>query len=219
MKKQVDLFSPQLVPRQLRINARLVAGVWGVLIAIMVFAGVSSSMVVTSTEQEAASATRAKRSLEQQYQNLMAAQAARKVSPELLAAFEQAKREASIKGKLLRLVAESEQTHEQPYSALMADLASVDEPRIWLQQIAITGQQLTLVGMAAEAELIPGWIQQVGEQGYLKGKSFNQLVISEQEQQHSFSLRTVPAATSGHTANASRKATASTSPLPGGLKQ
>lgn len=192
MKKQVDLFSESLVPRQLRINFLLVCGVCGVVAGLMVIASIISGMVVKSAEQDVAVAAANKKRLDQQYQNLMAAKAARKVSPELLTDLEHAQREAKVKQQLLRLVGQSEQNRQQPYSQLMTDLASVDESRVWLEQISISGQQLALLGMASDAEAIPLWIQQVGKQGYLQNKSFNQLVISEQEQLHSFSLRTEP---------------------------
>ncbi|GGA82835.1 hypothetical protein GCM10011369_26030 [Neiella marina] len=196
MKNQIDLFSPALIPRQLRINFRLVAISWGAVAVLMIVASLVSSWLNGMNEQQLVQANRVNSNLDQQYQNLMAANKARTVSAELSTALQQAQREVTIKQQLLKLVVDGERSQSKPYSALMKDLASINEPRLWLQEIQINGQQLAIAGLATDAEAIPGWLSQVGRRGYLKNQAFNQLTIAEQEQLHFFAIRSQPEADS-----------------------
>ncbi|MBD1391081.1 PilN domain-containing protein [Neiella sp. HB171785] len=192
MKNQIDLFSADLVPRQLRINFRLVAISWAAAAVLLIVASLISGWINGFTEQELVEANRVKNGLNQQHQNLMSAHKARTVSAELTVALEQAQREIRIKQQLLKLVADGERSQAKPYSTLMRDLASINEPRLWLQAIQINGDQLAISGLASDAEAVPAWLSQVGAKSYLSNQTFNQLTIAEQEHLHSFTIRSQP---------------------------
>lgn len=193
MKLRVNLLTPDLLPQQILLNFSWAVRGW--LLTLVVIAALTglSQWQLSQLQQEQTALKAIQNQLKIQQEQLAKAKAARKVSPKLQAELEDLRQELEIKQQLVVQVQAGERPNEAPFSTLLVDLARVQEQRIWLDSIEISEQGVSLAGYASKAEVVPVWLSQVGSQGYLQGKTFDQLLITEATPWHRFELNTAQA--------------------------
>ena len=188
MKHRIDLFHPDLVPVRHSMGFKTTSLIWLAVAILMVLSSVVVGVYQSRIERELQVAERIQHQKQQSYDSLMKMQSSRTVSPKLQAQFELVRKDATAKKMLLAFIRKGDKAQKEKFSSLLRDLASVDEPRVWLSQIYISRQDIRLEGGASDTTAIPVWLTAVGEQGALKDKSFNHLDIIEKSPNHQFRI-------------------------------
>lgn len=190
MKLRVNLLTPDLLPQRTLLDLTLAARVWlGTLLLLGVFIGYGE-WHQGEQEKRLASIEEAQKGLQNQLETLTKAKQARKVSAKLKAELKDLKQELEIKKELVEEVQVGDRPEGEDFSNLMVDLAQINEQRVWLESIQITQRGVSLSGFASKTEVIPQWVVQVGNQGYLQGQTFDQISITEASPWHRFELNT-----------------------------
>jgi Tfp pilus assembly protein PilN len=76
------------------------------------------------------------------------------------------------KQQLLQML---EQTANEPrpqFFLVMRDLAAADRSGFWLTQFRLGAQEIRFHGVTRDARQLPGWLQQLGQNPYLRQRSF-----------------------------------------------
>lgn len=193
MKLRVNLLTAELLPKQIRLTFHK-ALVGTLLYAALLVAGIGgyqwySQQLATELKQ----AQTQQEQLQTKQQQLTKNKATRTIAPALQAQLEDLKKELEIKQKLLVEVTQGAQPEGKAFSVMMEDLASVNENDIWLEQIKVSQQEIALTGYTSNSQLIPNWIAQVGAKGYLQGKTFRHIAITQETPWHKFELMTTQA--------------------------
>ncbi len=190
MKLTVNLLSAELLPKQNLLTLLRVVMSWALVLLIVIAAVAYQKWQAGIYNQQKQALTVSQKQLQQQQKILAQAMASRRVSEKLKAEVGDAEKELAIKQQLVAQITKSAQYSKIPFSVFLKDLALVREHQLWLDGISLAEHGVTLTGYAANAAVIPEWLNQVAEQGYLQGTTFSQLAITEAERWHRFELTT-----------------------------
>lgn len=79
--------------------------------------------------------------------------------------------------QLLHLLQHSSDEARPAFSQVMLDLAQADRSGFWLTQFRLGAAQVSFHGMTRDASLLPSWLQQLGQNAYLRQRSFAQVSL------------------------------------------
>ena len=120
---------------------------------------------------------------------------AQEVDPAVEARHTQLVAERDARNRLLRLLGGQSLGNTTGFSDHVAGLARRRVPGLWLREVRIErgGRALALSGSALEPDLVPRFLQELGEEGAFAGRAFGSLRIERPEADSSridFVLRT-----------------------------
>ncbi|MFT4993417.1 MAG: Tfp pilus assembly protein PilN, partial [Paraglaciecola sp.] len=91
-----------------------------------------------------------------------------------------------LKQRVLSRVAGQESLKSSGFSDLMLALASTHEHGIWLTQINLNGQEISIEGAALESSSVPKWLNNLGTSEYFIGREFATTRLYRDPQQQLF---------------------------------
>ncbi|MBY5993140.1 PilN domain-containing protein [Ferrimonas balearica] len=177
MKRSVNLYSPALLPDKARLTLpRLLKAVAAVLVLALALAGqlhrsgdaLSAQWDQARAEEQALSAELAQ--LAQQVR-------AHQPRPELVAAVEQAEARLAAYQRLAQVLDRDALLTQPGFSNLMTDLANSSDNQVWLERFQLAQSSVLLRGQAQRAAAVPAWLDRLGQQPSLQGRSLSQLSI------------------------------------------
>ncbi|MCM2678577.1 hypothetical protein [Echinimonas agarilytica] len=192
MKTRIQLLSTDLRPPRKLLDFQMAKRIWLFCVLLMVVLFGVYDWQQLDLEEQLKKLKQVESQLNAQHEQLARAQAEVRVSPDLKAMYADVELEAELKRKLMERVQEGAASVRFPYSSFLTDISVVNEPKIWLDNIVISRDNILLSGLASEADIIPEWLTLVGQQGYLLGRPFNKVTISEEPPYHRFELHAEP---------------------------
>lgn len=175
MKLSVNLYQPQLRPQPqhyrltslLRLSALVLVLV---LVMQLVLQWHTNQLQRQVTQQH--QLVRAKTS---ELENLQQAVANQQPDVSLRQALQQITRLNSQKQQLLQLLEHTASEHRPEFFLVMQDLAAADRSGFWLTRFRLGAQEIRFSGVTRDATQLPGWLQQLGQNPYLRQRSFSQV--------------------------------------------
>lgn len=79
--------------------------------------------------------------------------------------------------QLLQLLQHNSDEARPVFSQVMLDLARADRSGFWLTQFRLGAAQVSFRGVTREASQLPDWLQQIGQNAYLRQRSFAQVKL------------------------------------------
>lgn len=178
MKQRIEFYQAALKPATDAANLRFGASVAMAIVAIwlLVFANGAINAYQLQQQNQALVA-----SINAGQQNVAQLQVALSELNNRKDDGEQVKLEQNIRARqqLLRLL---NQQNLVSYASTLNDLAHIPWQDVALQGLTLQGKQMVLRGVAAKASAVPAWILGFENSSSLRGHSFGQLSISQDEE-------------------------------------
>lgn len=206
MRQQVNLYTAELRPRQQRLTARSGTGLVVILlVAVVALAGYSQWQArqlaarVNSMEQHNAR-------LQDSVARLTERLDARQPDPELEAALERVTETLSRRQRLLDRVETLANDNHSGFSGRLAALGRQAPQDLWLTSVSLESAppSLSLQGRTYSAELVPGYLQRLGNEPVFAGETFRAFRLNRPEDEEpsaewiGFHLSTTPSGGSGN---------------------
>ncbi|WP_115720063.1 PilN domain-containing protein [Gallaecimonas mangrovi] len=181
MKHNLNLLSAELLPPPQSLNARTLLLSWALVTAALAlalgFGYWQKSQVLGQKQQLQAQ-------LKQKQKQLTAKETALKghvADKALLAQRDLLALDRDNAKALLTRVDELNQLPQDGFSPVLQALAESTVNGLWLNDIRIEGQQLSLTGHAFKAPLVMQWLQGFASQPALAGRQFGRLAMDQQK--------------------------------------
>lgn len=108
--------------------------------------------------------------------------------PELVDKVDQLQQALVQKQALLNAVQGREPLKNQGFAGLMQDLSRVDSSEVWLSHITVDQQDVRFIGLAADSQSVPKWVESLGNSAYFKGRQFAATRLYREDDQLHFVL-------------------------------
>lgn len=182
MKNRINLLQEGLFPKPPLLTLPKVAGIWFLLLILMITWSVVTQFNLKSASQSYEKLAVEKKQKQQQAQKLEAKLTSRQVSPELRKKLEILKLVIQHKDALLNKLTDSNDTFAGGFVMAMNDLSSMHHKDIRLQTISINAKHMTFRGLARTPEAVPAWLDGFQKSRLLSGKSFSNFKLQKNEQ-------------------------------------
>ncbi|WP_417358467.1 PilN domain-containing protein [Gallaecimonas pentaromativorans] len=190
MKHNLNLLTPDLLPKRERLSAQTMLLSWALLLALLALGLGWGYWQKSGLEAQ-------QRQLKARQQQLQTALTDKEAAlkkwlpdPALVAQRDVIAKARDNSRALLARIDELNSLPQQGFSPVLEALAQRSINGLWLDQIAINGQQLSLSGHATKAPLIPKWVQTFAQEPALAGRQFATVGIDkEQDGTLAFSLK------------------------------
>jgi len=185
MKKlTINLYQDELVVKQPLITLPKVAGLWGVLLAVMLGWSMLTAQQLSLHNGELTKANMVKRQNDERIKLLEQQVKDNRASAELVNELNNLEFVIENKQQLLRQLTETETTYTAGYSQAMTQLSSLHHKDISLEKVTIDRHTMTFAGVARQPEAVPSWLARFEGATFLKGQSFSYMNLQENEQKY-----------------------------------
>ncbi|SDI39383.1 Tfp pilus assembly protein PilN [Ferrimonas sediminum] len=177
MKHRVNLFSPDLLPQQIRLNFNRTASALASVLVLMVAVYGWLSYLNQQAGAELASLQQQQASQQQQIKQLTEQMTARQPDPHLLQQVEILQRQLDAM-ESLGLELDRRSVMANPgFSNLMKELAQSSDQQVWLQRFGVSDNGIVLQGLAQSPAAVPQWLARLGLKESLRGRSLSQFTL------------------------------------------
>ncbi|MBM7073086.1 PilN domain-containing protein [Shewanella sp. 202IG2-18] len=181
LKLSINLYSSELLPKKLKLSfARLTAA----LVLVPLISGlyfVVNYIEKVEVQSQIAHANQLKQQLTQKQDTLKKQLELHKPTQALLGEVANTRQRLELTQKLISNVGNSDQFQSKSYQVLLEDLAATADGSTWLTHIIVEGKKVNLTGQTQQAAAVPAWIKRLGKTSALAGVSFNQLLVSRNQ--------------------------------------
>jgi Tfp pilus assembly protein PilN len=181
MKSSVNLYQDSLRPKPQSVTLNHVAvttGIVGVVIAILIgFVGMQANRLSNQQQQLALELQAATDELAVFQKTL----AERKPDQQLETSLSQIKLSNGQKQSLLQYLQAENQRPAPDYVRAFKHLEQVDQQGLWLTKFSFAGHELQFQGMTQDAKLVADWLQQLGQDPFFRGQSFQTISVKPAE--------------------------------------
>ncbi len=192
MKRQLNLYSIALRPERPALDARRLAAISGASLGLLLVAGVVVGWHARAADArvdrlEARRAAESTRVVE-----LAALHPPRQADARLEAGVARLEAERAAKQELLSRLGNERLGNQRGFSEHVAGLARRRVEGIWLRRIELAagGSSLHLAGGALAPELVPRFLDALGEEDAFAGQAFRALRLAQSEGSLAWSART-----------------------------
>ncbi len=185
MKQQVNLYVPELRPVRQRLSAGTCA-VLVVLVAVLVLAAMAyGNWQNRQLAGQADAIERQTTQLQQAVETLSAQVEQQRPDPELELALERVTDTISRRQRLLERVEGLTGNHQAGFSGRMAALARQIPENLWLTGITLESSPASfkLEGRTRAPELVPGYLEQLGNEPVFAGETFRHFQLSRPDEE------------------------------------
>lgn len=168
MKRRVNLYQTVLQPVQEKAGLALLLRVLLLLSLLLAAAFSLLQWQQQQQQQQLNLLQQEQQSSLQQLETLQQTLAQRQPSTELRRQAEQLQQSISQKQQLLTYLQQQQQTKAPAYAAVMAHLAQIDPVGLWLTGFSL-GEQYHFHGVVRQSQLLPRWMQALGQHPQLQG--------------------------------------------------
>lgn len=180
MKRDLNLYNPALEPARELLTVDRFVGV--VLLAAALAAGVVAVDEVRARQTEAtvAAALQEQAARQAQVEQLAAALAARRPDPQRQRELESLEGVVASRARTVAALDAGALGDTRGMADYFRALARAHQDGVWLREVRVSGTapDLVVAGQALEAELIPRYLQRLGSQASLRGRSFASIEVS-----------------------------------------
>jgi hypothetical protein len=180
MSQQINLLNPALIKQKDFLNPNNIAMTLGLLSALMLgyygYAQKQLSLLTLQRSQvaETLAATQA------QLQQATLLHMPHEINKALIEQITQLEQKEKMQQQILQTVNQSSATPEKGYAALMRAFAKQSLDGLWLTSFSFDSstEKLNISGRTLQADLVPEYISNLGNEPALKGKLFSALSMS-----------------------------------------
>ena len=192
MKQQVNLYLPELRRQKDWLDFQgLLKSVAGLAIVLVLVSGFQAwQLYRLDGELQVADAER--ESMLEQINAMVARMSATTADPELARMVSTMERELEARRAVLDFMENSAEGNTQGFSSYMADLsrAHLEGLRLSGFELVDSGNNVSLSGEISRADIVPLFLQRLGDQGSFRGKSFESVSIGSEQDRLLFRLAT-----------------------------
>jgi len=181
-KYSINLLQADLLPANVLWTLNRVAGLWGLVLMIMLALIVTSQVQVDNLTTELETINALNNSQKSQLQNLELAISHNRNDTALLAQLNTIKLVIANKQHLHQQLTDPSQTYSAGFSNAMAELAELHDKNISLQGVKIGNGGMTFSGVARTPDAVPHWLSGFESSTFLSGKRFINFSLTENEQ-------------------------------------
>jgi len=180
MKRTVNLYHASLKPQKDALSLKRVAGINGIVLAILIGVAIGFSLYEGSQEKTLGR-LRATIASKQDTVSILTTQlAAKRDTAALEQRLASIQEELSNKQALVRYLNQGELSFDATrYGQLMDDLATYHNDELWLTHIAVTNNDIRLSGETLAPSSIPNWLKSLQRASFFKGKTFSIIELDE----------------------------------------
>lgn len=180
MKRRVNLYQTVLQPVQEKAGLSLLLRV--LLLLSLLLAGAWSLLQwqQQQQQQQLSLLQQEQQSSLQQLEVLQQTLAQRQPSTDLRQQAAQLQQSISQKQQLLTYLQQQQQTKAPAYAAVMAHLARIDPAGLWLTDFSL-GEHLHFHGVVRQSQLLPRWMQALGQHPQLQGLTLATVRLTPQQ--------------------------------------
>jgi hypothetical protein len=174
MSQQINLYRDDLRPLQILLPARLMLGLVGALVVLLLLVWFVTVLRVWSAEAELADLKHRQAAQQQQIMQITEQLAQRVKSPVLEQQVRRLERDLDLKRQLLAVVSGESEGNSGGFSAQLAGLGRHQRDGLWFTHIGFSdgGSGLRLEGRALDARLLPAYLQDLAAEPAYLGKEF-----------------------------------------------
>ncbi|USD37285.1 PilN domain-containing protein [Ferrimonas sp. SCSIO 43195] len=178
MKHRVNLFSSDLLPKQIRLNFNRTVAAMAAVLVLMVAAYGWLSYLHQQSEAELVSLQQQQTDQQQQIKQLTEQMTARQPDQHLLQQVEILQRQLDAM-ESLGLELDRRSVMANPgFSNLMKELAQSSDQQVWLQRFGVSDNGIVLQGLAQSPAAVPQWLAKLGLKHSLRGRSLSQFTLN-----------------------------------------
>lgn len=181
MKSSVNLYQESLRPKPQSVTLNHLAVTTGIVVLIVAviigFVGMQAKRLNTQQQQLALELQTATDELAVFQKTL----AERKPDQQLEARLAQIQLTNGQKQSLLQYLQAENQKPAPDYVRAFKHLEQVDQRGIWLTQFSFAADELQFHGMTQDAKLVADWLQQLGQDQFFRGQTFQTIAVKPAE--------------------------------------
>ncbi len=181
MKHSVNLYQESLRPKPQSVTLKHLAVTTMIVLGITaIISGVIASQAYRLEQQQQTLALDLQTVTEELavFQQTLAE---RKPDQQLEAQLSQIQQSNGQKQQLLQYLQAESQRPMPDYVLALQHLEQVDQPGIWLTEFSFASEQLQFRGMTQDARLVASWLQQVGQNSFFRGQTFETMAVKPAE--------------------------------------
>lgn len=181
MKHSVNLYQESLRPKPQSVTLKHLAVTTMIVLGITaIISGVIASQAYRLEQQQQTLALDLQTVTEELavFQQTLAE---RKPDQQLEAQLSQIQQRNGQKQQLLQYLQAESQRPMPDYVLALQHLEQVDQPGIWLTEFSFASEQLQFRGMTQDARLVASWLQQVGQNSFFRGQTFETMAVKPAE--------------------------------------
>lgn len=181
MKHSVNLYQESLRPKPQSVTLKHLAVTTMIVLGVTaIISGVIASQAYRLQQQQQTLALDLQTVTEELavFQQTLAE---RKPDQQLEAQLSQIQQSNGQKQQLLQYLQAESQRPMPDYVLALQHLEQVDQPGIWLTEFSFASEQLQFRGMTQDARLVASWLQQVGQNSFFRGQTFETMAVKPAE--------------------------------------
>lgn len=184
MRQQINLCQDVLFEKKLPLNARLILGILGSVVAIFYCVSVLFMWQQSNREAAISSLQKEKTRLSAGLQVYRLQNPPKQKDPQVARELEQMRSELAGRKPLLDYFDRIQPGMSRGFSPVIDGLARNTYKGVWLTHIVLNSadQKILLAGSAARAELIPAYLQYLSDNQVLQGQNFASLTLERLEE-------------------------------------
>jgi hypothetical protein len=180
MRQQINLYQDVLVAKKVPLHAGIIFSIFIGCGLLLVLASVAINWQQGKLASELSALNRQQTELSARLQLLSVQNPPRQKDPLLVRTLQQKQDELARRQPLLAYLDRFKSGKDNGFSSLVKGLAQNRLQGVWLTGIRLNTleQKILLAGSAISAELIPAYIEHLGQKQVLKGQTFASLKLS-----------------------------------------
>jgi len=180
MRQQVNLLTPELLPKPERLSLQQLLGIWCLFCAALLIGSAFNGWRLWSLERGVADLQGQWRELEQ-HNNELEAELIREPEAVLAAQVADLTRRAQQRQQLLELLDADAPRGTTSFSGVLGDLARYPVPGLWFDGIRLehAGQTLALEGRAMNPARLPELLKALKRTRHIAGRRFDRLQLEQ----------------------------------------
>lgn len=177
MKLSVNLYQPQLQPQPQHYRLSSLLRLAALMLVLVLIAQLVLQWQTNQLQRQLAQQQQLVSAKTTELENLQQALANQQPDPGLQQSLQQLGQSNNQKQQLLQMLEHTANEPRPQFFLVMRDLAAADRSGFWLTQFRLGAQEIRFHGVTRDAAQLPGWLQQLGQNPYLRQRSFAQIKL------------------------------------------
>jgi len=181
MKHSVNLYQESLRPKPQSVTLKHLAVTTMIVLGITAIISGVIALQAHRLEQQQQNLALDLQTVTEELAVFQQTLAERKPDQQLEAQLSQIQQSNGQKQQLLQYLQAESQRPMPDYVLALQHLEQVDQPGIWLTEFSFASEQLQFRGMTQDARLVASWLQQVGQNSFFRGQTFETMAVKPAE--------------------------------------
>ncbi len=181
MKHSVNLYQESLRPKPQSVTLKHLAVTTMIVLGIAAIISGIIALQAHRLEQQQQTLALDLQTVTEELAVFQQTLAERKPDQQLEAQLSQIQQSNGQKQQLLQYLQAESQRPMPDYVLALQHLEQVDQPGIWLTEFSFASEQLQFRGMTQDARLVASWLQQVGQNSFFRGQTFETMAVKPAE--------------------------------------